>query len=390
LVKKLAIITTHPVQYNAPFFKLLSGSKIVKSKVFYTWGDSVTQSKFDPGFQRTINWDIPLLEGYEYEFLENTSTKKGSHHFKGIVNPQIIDRVNEWKPDAVLVFGWKFSSHLKVIRHFKSKIPVWFRGDSTLLDEKRNITDFLKTLLLKRVYKQIDIAFYTGTNNKQYFLKYGMQPSQLVRACHAIDNDRFFNCSQYSDAAHAWKARLAIKAADFVFLYAGKLESKKNVGSLLKAFTALDKPDVHLIIAGNGYEESNLKKDYVGKKNLHFIDFQNQQIMPVVYQLCDVFVLPSIGPDETWGLSINEAMAAGKAIIASDKCGGAIDLVSNGENGYIFKGGDVQDLFSKMHKLTDAGEGLKVMKANSVKAIHKFTFAEFVGAIENLFEKSDV
>ncbi len=40
-----------------------------------------------------------------------------------------------------------------------------------------------------------------------------------------------------------------------------------------------------------------------------FLDFQNQQKMPLVYRLCDIFVLPSMGPGETWGLAVNEAMA---------------------------------------------------------------------------------
>src|SRR6185437_9098032 len=122
-LKKIAIITTHPIQYNAPFFKLLAESETVRPKIFYTWDESVLQNKYDPDFERSIDWDIPLLEGYEYEFLQNTAREKGSHHYKGIRNPQIIEKINEWKPDAILVYGWKFQSHIKVIRHFKNKIP---------------------------------------------------------------------------------------------------------------------------------------------------------------------------------------------------------------------------------------------------------------------------
>src|SRR3982751_16917 len=88
-------------------------------KVFYTWGKTVLQTKYDPGFNKEIKWDIPLLEGYDYEFLENVAKEKGSHHYRGIVNPGIIRKIVEFQPDALLVFGWKFHSHLKVIRHFK-------------------------------------------------------------------------------------------------------------------------------------------------------------------------------------------------------------------------------------------------------------------------------
>ncbi|MCB0710584.1 MAG: glycosyltransferase family 1 protein, partial [Chitinophagaceae bacterium] len=70
-MKRLAIITTHPIQYNAPLFQLLAQRENIAIKVFYTWGDTVLKEKYDPGFQKNIEWDIPLLEGYDYAFVEN-------------------------------------------------------------------------------------------------------------------------------------------------------------------------------------------------------------------------------------------------------------------------------------------------------------------------------
>jgi glycosyltransferase involved in cell wall biosynthesis len=66
----------------------------------------------------------------------------------------------------------------------------------------------------------------------------------------------------------------------------------------------------------------------------------------------DVFVLPSKGPGETWGLSINEAMSCGIAILASDKCGAAVDLVRNNENGFIFESGNFSGLLEKLNDLS--------------------------------------
>ena len=89
-MSKLAIISTHPVQYNAPWFKLLAGKVTVK--VFYTWGQS-SLNKHDPGFAKTIRWDIDLLSGYDYEWVVNTATDPGSHHFNGIINPYLTNQV---------------------------------------------------------------------------------------------------------------------------------------------------------------------------------------------------------------------------------------------------------------------------------------------------------
>lgn len=65
-MKRLAIITTHPIQYNAPLFKLLTQRNNITIKVFYTWGKSVLENKYDPGFKKNIEWDIPLLDGYGF------------------------------------------------------------------------------------------------------------------------------------------------------------------------------------------------------------------------------------------------------------------------------------------------------------------------------------
>ena len=388
-MNRLAIVTTHPIQYNAPLFQLLTKSGEIKVKVFYTWGESVLNSKYDPGFNKSIVWDIPLLEGYSYEFLKNVAKVKGSHHYNGINNPDIIKKITQWQPDAILVYGWKFKSHLHVLQKFKNKIPIWFRGDSTMLDKKPNLKSFFKSILLKWVYKHIDIAFYTGTNNKIYFKKNGLKESQLVAAYHAVDNERFENKGfRYTEVASNWRSKLNIQSSDIVFLYAGKLIPTKDLDTLIKAYSTINKSNVHLVIVGNGPQEASLKKSFAEVSNLHFLDFQNQQIMPGIYQMCDVFVLPSTG--ETWGLSINEAMAAGKAILVSNQCGGAIDLVENNQNGYIFEAGDVNDLAHKMLMLSHSENNLKLMHLNSLHRIQKFTFSSFVSAIESTFNKSNV
>src|ERR1700754_108540 len=190
-MKRLAIITTHPIQYNAPWFRMLAQSNRLLVKVFYTWEQSQQGSKFDPGFGKKIEWDIPLLEGYEYCFVKNTAAEPGTHHFKGVINPTLNKEVESWNPDAVLVFGWSFSSHLACMRYFKGRIPVLFRGDSTLLDDKPGVKKWLRRVFLRWVYRFIDYALYVGINNKNYFLAHGIAESRLVLLPHAVDNRRF-------------------------------------------------------------------------------------------------------------------------------------------------------------------------------------------------------
>src|SRR5258708_23672139 len=111
-IVRLAIISTHPIQYYAPIFQALARSTIVQPRVFFTWSQTAGAGVADSGFGRTIKWDIPLLNGYEFEFVPNTAKRPGTEHFRGLRNPGLNRAIEAWRADAVLVFGWNSQAHL--------------------------------------------------------------------------------------------------------------------------------------------------------------------------------------------------------------------------------------------------------------------------------------
>src|SRR6185437_5176999 len=121
---QLAIVSTHPIQYYAPIFQTLARSTTLAPRVFYTWSQTSSAAVADTGFDRAITWDIPLLEGYEHEFVPNLAARPGTDHFDGLRNPGLIPAIESWGAEAVLVFGWNLHSHLRALRHFKGRIPV--------------------------------------------------------------------------------------------------------------------------------------------------------------------------------------------------------------------------------------------------------------------------
>lgn len=375
-MKKLAIIITHPIQYYSPLFKLLSERNKIQIKVFYTWEQS-QKKVYDEKFGKEIKWDIPLLDGYDYTFVKNTSKNPNSGSFKGVINPTLNSEIKNWKADAILVFGWNHDSHFMAMRYFKGKIPVYFRGDSTLIDEIPGFKTILRRFWLKFVYRFTDFAFYVGKNNKQYFLKHGLKETQLIFAPHAIDNDRFYDKDEkYSKKANHWKKDLGISQNSLVFLFVGKFEPKKNPFLLIEA--AKQFPQHKFLFVGNGELEDEMKQK--AGQNVVFLPFQNQTLMPIVYRLGDVFILPSQGPGETWGLAVNEAMACNKAILVSDKVGCAVDLVQNNENGFIFKSNNIDDL---VKKITLYKNNLISFSKQSYIKIHSWTFEKITDTIEN-------
>ncbi len=387
-MKRLAIITTHPIQYNAPWFKLLSQRKNIHIKVFYTWGQIENTAKFDPGFGKEISWDIPLLEGYEYTFVTNTSKDPGSHHFNGIINPSLVDDIESWNADAILIFGWSFKSHLKVLRYFKGKKTNIFRGDSNLLDESTNFSPkkLLRKIFLKWVYSYVDSALFVGSLNKAYYLKYGLNEKQLSFAPHAVDNNRFGKEVEVNEKISYFNNNDAT-----VFLFTGKFEPKKDPLLLLKCFISMNNTKTRLLFVGNGILENELKEivslqSFALQERIQFLPFQNQIVMPAIYRIADVVVLPSQGPSETWGLSINEAMASSRAVLVSDKCGCAIDLVKDDFNGFIFKHNNKDDLMEKMKNLSSNKNRLSVMGNNSLRIINDWNYDNICTPIESILE----
>jgi hypothetical protein len=109
------------------------------------------------------------------------------------------------------------------MRYFKNRIPVWFRGDSHLLDEKPGIKRLMRRAFLTWLYRHVDTAFYVGTLNKDYYLAHGLREKQLVFAPHAIENERFYDSPEkgYEEKAMVWRQELGIPENAFSLVFAG-------------------------------------------------------------------------------------------------------------------------------------------------------------------------
>ena len=385
---RIAVVTTHPIQYYAPLFRLLAKEQDIELKVFYTWSQSRQGAKYDQDFGKMIEWDIPLLDGYDYAFVNNVAKDPGVHHFKGIINPDLNPDIKEWDPSFLLIIGWNFRSHLACMRYFKGKLPVFFRGDSTLLDEKPGVKKLLRRIFLRWVYRHADFALYVGRNNHDYFCKQGMREDQLVWVPHAVDNERFNRQHNVEQEARQWRKELGLADDDLVILFAGKLEPKKDPDFMLRMAGHLQNPGLKLIIVGNGKLEEKLKMKGAQDKRIIFLDFQNQQKMPLVYRLCDIFAMPSVGPGETWGLAVNEAMACKRPVIISTKCGCAPDLVEEKKNGWLFEPGENGDLKIKelLQKILNDRSILDPMGEQAWQKLQPYSYPVVIDKIKQLME----
>jgi glycosyltransferase involved in cell wall biosynthesis len=344
---RLAVVLSHPTQYYSPWFRWVRAHGVPNLRVFYLWDFGVSTRR-DPEFELSFRWDVDLLSGYEHEFVPNTAADPGTHHFFGLRNPTLTSRLAAWRPDAVLLFGYKWASNLRVMAWTRRRgIPLLFRGDSHLIGRKN--LPWMKRTLLRILFRQCAAFLPVGAANRDYFLALKVPPARLHFAPHAVDHQLFDpDRAEHQAASRSLRRQLGLDPAQRVVLFAGKLVPDKQPRELLSAFLALHDSDAALIFVGDGPEKPALAAaaQSTGAAHVHFLPFANQSEMPSRLLLGDVFALPSRG--ETWGLAVNEAMQMGVPALVSDRVGCQRDLVTPGETGWVFRHDDPADLQAQL------------------------------------------
>jgi glycosyltransferase involved in cell wall biosynthesis len=381
---RLAVVTTHPIQYYAPWFRHLAQQPEMDLRVFYLWDFGVVERE-DKGFGRAIRWDVPLLEGYASEFVPNVSRRPGTDHFRGIDNPGLGEAVGRFQPGAVLCLGYNYVSFLRLIlRRPLGDVPLLHRGDSHRLVARRGIGAWLRRRLLTQLFRRFRAFLYVGAANRDYLRMHGVADERLFFCPHAVDNDRFqANGEATRASALAWRLELGIAPEQAVVLFAGKFEEKKRPLDLLAAFKRAAVTDAALLFVGNGHLEEALRREAAVAPDVYFAPFQNQSLMPRTYAAADLVVLPSFGPSETWGLCVNEAQCLARPVVVSSHVGCGADLVESGKTGFVFPGGDVAALADCLRAALSDRERLRALGEAGRERIGRYSYAEATRGLLN-------
>jgi glycosyltransferase involved in cell wall biosynthesis len=386
---RLAYVVSHPIQYQAPLLRRIAQEKDIDLTVFFGSDFSVRGYK-DEGFGVEVEWDVPLLEGYKSEFLPKVRDN-GTVSATTPINRGLLKRMRHAdgspKFDAVWVHGYASVNALQAILAANLLgIPVLLRAESWLGDRARaGWKRWLKGALLHDLKHMIAATLPIGTKNAQYWAHYfGREFPQFLMP-YAVDNNFF---AARADAAEqsvaALRGELGLEAGRPVILFASKLQTRKHCDQLVTAYAALAKmvsSQPYLVIVGDGEERKRLEAQVaeLGLQDVRFAGFQNQSSLPKFFRLADVFVLPS--RHEPWGLIVNEAMAAGCAVVASSDVGSVHDLIENGMEGFIYPVGDVHALTQALGRVLESPEDAARMGDAARRRIATWSFEEDIAGL---------
>lgn len=384
--RRLVVFTTHPIQYQAPWFRALAAEPGIDLLVAFSQIPDATEQGI--GFGRKLEWDIPLRDGYRSIVLDSRRLPKMVPQFTQRYARGITKVLDDFRPDAAMILGWQELSLVQALLTCKRHaIPIILRGESNALRQRRPLVSFLH-----RNYLQFADAFLTiGRANESFYLEAGIPHDRIAQASYFVDNDRFRDASDRlrahrSEIRHSFN----VPEAACCFALVGKLEPKKCVMSFLDALRRASQSDIkiHGLIVGSG-EQMEQAQSFADEHHCPatFAGFMNQSEISRAYVAADALVLPS-DFGETWGLVVNEGMASGLPAIVSDHVGCSNDLVLDNETGLVFPFGDTGRLTA--HLLRLARDPLLRHRFGSAARAHVCTNYSVDRAVKGTFLAIDI
>jgi len=390
---RLAYLVSHPIQYQAPLLRAVAAEPDIELTVFFCSDFSVRPHR-DEGFGREIAWDVPLLDGYAHEFLPRWADPGRPTLFRPI-NRGLARRLRAGRFDALWVHGFaRLASLGGMISGRAAGLVVLNRDEAWEMSAPRGpVKRAVKRAFFAGLRRLCHGFLVIGAANRDYYRSLGVPDEAMFDMPYAIDNAAFrAGAAQAATARDELRRELDIAPGRPVVLFASKFTARKRPDDLLEAFARIAaRPEARapcLVLAGDGERRAALEARAaelgIGA-SVRFAGFRNQSELPRFYDLCDVFVLPSL--HEPWGLVINEAMNANRAVIASDQVGAARDLVRDGENGLLFPAGDVGALADRLARLLSDPGRCRAMGERSGAIIARWGFAEDIAGLRAALDR---
>src|ERR1035437_1077232 len=251
---RLAILSTHPIQYHSGWFRGLAAHPDLQVHVYYCH-QATPQEQARAGFGVEFEWDVPLLTGYEHSFLRNVANPPGHGGFAGFDSPEIKDIIGRREYDAVLVNGWHYKSAWQAIwACWRSDVKVMVRGDSHLHTPRSLPVRLAKSLAYPRFIPRFDACLAVGQWSREYFLHYGASPGRIFLVPHAVDIDAM---GADADRLRAIRSELrqgwALDPSATIFVFVGKFTETKRPMDFVRAVgKAAKQKAVQGLMVGDG------------------------------------------------------------------------------------------------------------------------------------------
>lgn len=362
----LIIIQDCETQFDAPLYAFLEQRGGLALQVNYTQTRQDSSANQDPELGLAPRWD----------HLKDVRYPHTHHVARGLSDTLALARViRQSRPTHVVISGYYPASHLLLALRLKiAGVSIGLRSDNTLEHSRfTGMKGLIKRLVLPGILCLYDTWHPVGSAAEQYLHAIAHCRRRVFRFPYAPDNEWFARESA------PWRARRGLErrnlgwgADDFVILGVLKWHPREDPLTLVSAFVAMRRsvPTARLVLVGDGPLRDEVESALSTQREaVHLPGYVPYSDLPRWYGVANVFVHPA--RSEPWGVSVNEAMACGLPVIASEGVGARHDLIEVGVNGDVYPIGDVQGLAGRLAALASAPERCAAMgQAARAKVAH--------------------
>ncbi len=350
---KILFLTNIPTPYRVDFFDEL-GKSCALTVAFQAQGFA----------HRHPSW-----ENFQAHFFHPLFLKPTLHYKNYTLCGDVLDQLKK-KWDVIVVGGYASLTNILAIEYMRlKKIPFYLEVDGGLIHPDNKLKFWFKKYLISAASGWLS----SGKETTQYLTHYGANPTKIY--------EYPFTSLWQSDISarmptieqkQALRKELGI-IEDKVLISVGRFTYQNGYGKgydvLMKVSETLPTNIGVYIIGDEPTAEFIHWKEEKKLIHVHFVKFQPKEALKKWYQAADVFVLPT--REDIWGLVINEAMSQGLPVITTDKCVAGLELVKEGENGYITLVGDIAALTRAITQIFS--QDCRLMGQKSLERISQYT-----------------
>ncbi len=237
---------------------------------------------------------------------------------------------------------------------------------------------------MKLVYNRMDLVTAPSRTAAQILQSQGLRAPIHAVSC-GVSLERF-----HVDASvdrSAIRAKYGLDAGRTLFHFVGRVDAEKKVDILIRAVKLLNRADIQLAVTGNGaalHRYQDLVKELGVDDQVRFTGFVLDLDLPRLLNSVDIFCMPSEA--ELLSIASLEAMATAKPVLAA-RSKALPELVTDGENGYLFEAGSVEDAARRMAALADHPECWPRMGAASLARVQAHSLDNVISRYEELYRE---
>ncbi len=345
---RVLFIVNIPAPYRVDFFNELG--KYCDLTVLY---------EHERSLERNNDWIADENKTYKAIFLKSFRT--------GVDNGlsyEVIKHIKQFKNDIIVVGGYSTPTAMLAIMYMKlHKIKYFLNADGGQIATEKSIVKKIKTFFIGKAHGYLS----TGEQTDKYFAYYGADKSKMHHYPFTSVKEKDVLSLPVSESEKSeLREGLGLPIDKKIVITVGQFIHRKGFDILLEGWKKYNSEYILLIIGGGPLKEEYEKYNL---KNVHILDFKKKDELSLYYRAADVFVLPT--REDIWGLVVNEAMAAGLPVVSTDRCVAAVELVKNGDNGFVVKAEDIDETYNAIDKLLSQEFDLYEIGKNNIKKIYE-------------------